>query len=70
MRYSVRYQCKTKNWVVTDDAAEEEVVGIHQTKASAYRHAYAEQERWQKIEPTTNYPEKIRGIMPQSLVVR
>ena len=70
LRYSVRYQCNNKNWVVTDSAANEEIVGTHQTKASAYRHAYAEQERWQKIEPVTSYPEKIREILPQSLVVR
>ena len=70
MRYSVKYECTNKNWVVTDSATGEEVIGTHKSKASAYRQAYAEQERWQKIEPVTSYNEKIREFLPQSLVVR
>lgn len=70
MRYSVRYECTNKNWVVTDSTTGDAIVGTYKSKASAYRQAYAEEERWQKIEPVTSYADKIREVLPQSLVVR
>jgi len=42
MRYSVRYECADKNWIVTDSANAGQVMGVHISKTDAYRHAYAE----------------------------
>ena len=69
MRYSVRYECANKNWVVTDSAESEKVIGTHRLKANAYRHAYAEQERWRQLQPVENYTARMREAIPQTLVV-
>ena len=69
MRYSVRYDCKNKNWLVSDGAEDERIIGTHTLKANAYRHAFAEQERWRDLEPTANYATLIRKVIPQTLVV-
>jgi len=69
MRYSVRYECANKNWVVTDSANAGQVMGVHMSKTGAYRHAYAEQERWRKFDPVAKHLARIRKVMPQTLVV-
>ena len=69
MRYSVRYESKNKNWVVTDGAEDGQVIGTHMLKANAYRHAFAEQERWRDLEPRESYATQIRKVIPQTLVV-
>ena len=55
MRYSVHYEGAEKNWVVTDAANCHQVMGIHNTKSEAYKHAFAEQERWRKYDPAAKY---------------
>ncbi len=69
VRYSVRYECSNKNWVVTDGSEGDQVVSTHRLKASAYRQAYAAQERWQRAKPVANYTARIRKVIPQTLVV-
>ena len=69
MRYSVSYDCTNKNWLVSDGSEDGRVVGTHMLKANAYRHAYAEQERWRGVEPAENYSTQIRKVIPQTLVV-
>jgi hypothetical protein len=69
MRYSVRYDCKNKNWLVADGAGDGRVIGTHILKANAYRHAFAEQERWRGLEPAKNYATQIRKSIPLTLVV-
>ena len=69
MRYSVRYDCQSKNWFVADGAEDGRVIGTHMLKANAYRHAFSEQERWQSLQPTANYATQIRKVIPQTLVV-
>ena len=69
MRYSVRYDCKNKIWLVSDGAEDGRVIGTHTLKASAYRHAFSEQERWRDLESTASYATQIRKAIPQTLVV-
>ena len=69
MRYSVRYKCADKNWVVTDSTNAEQIIGVHQNKTSAYRQAFAEQERWRKFDPVAKNLARIRKVRPQTLVV-
>lgn len=69
MRYSVHYEGADKNWVVTDAANCHQVMGIHGTKSEAYKHAFAEQERWRKHDPAANHLARIRTMLPRTLVV-
>ena len=69
MRYSVHYQTDDRNWVVTDVSNSHQVMGVHASKADAYRQASAEQERWRKSDPVANNLERIRQMMPRSLVI-
>jgi hypothetical protein len=69
MRYSVRYDCRNKNWLVSDGAEDKRIIGTHTLKANAYRHAFTEQERWQDLEPKASYATRIREVIPQTLVV-
>ena len=69
MRYSVHYEGADKNWVVTDAANSHQVMGIHGTKSEAYKHAFAEQERWRKLDPSANHLARIRTMLPRTLVV-
>ena len=69
MRYSVHYQTDERNWVVTDVSNSHQVMGVHASKADAYRQASAEQERWRKSDPVANNLERIRQMMPRSLVI-
>ena len=69
MRYSVHYQANDRNWVVTDLSNSHQVMGVHASKADAYRQAFAEQERWRKHDPVDNNLERIRQMMPRSLVI-
>ncbi len=69
MRYSVHFETSDRNWVVTDQANANQVMGVHVTKSDAYRHAFAEQERWRKFDPVAKHLARIRKMMPQSLVV-
>ena len=74
MRFSVRYQSKQKNWAVIDTGVAEQIVGLHATKAAAYKQAFAEQERWRKLDPAvrelTRSRKKNPKGRPPSLVVR
>lgn len=72
MRYSVRYQPRHKNWAVVDTAVAGQVMGVHSTKADAYKHAFAEQERWRRLDPVARHLSRASGDMrwPRSLVVR
>ena len=68
MRYCVRYRVEEKNWVVADTANENQVLGIHATKAEAYAHALeAQQTRAQ--DPEAEHLKRVRETMPRSLVI-
>ena len=69
MRYSVHYHTNDRNWVVTDVSNSYQVMGVHASKADAYRQAFAEQERWRKYDPVANNLERIRQMLPRSLVI-
>ena len=69
MRYSVHYETSDRNWVVTDVSNSHQVMGVHASKADAYRQAFAEQERWRKYDPFANNVDRIRQMMPRSLVI-
>ena len=69
MRYSVHYETSDRNWVVTDVSNSHQVMGVHASKADAYRQAFAEQERSRKSDPVANNLERIRQMMPRSLVI-
>ena len=69
MRYSVHYETNDRNWVVTDLSNAHKVMGVHASKADAYRQAFAEQERWRKCDPVAKNLERIRQMMPRSLVI-
>lgn len=74
MRFSVKYQSWTKNWAVVDNDVAQQVVGVHDSKAEAYRQASAEQERWRKFDPVAVEMTRSRACndhgLPVSLVVR
>lgn len=72
MRFSVRYQSSQRNWAVVDTAVAGQVMGVHDTKAEAYKHAFAEQERWRRLDPAAQLLGRVSGDMgwPRSLVVR
>ncbi len=69
MRYSVHYHTNDRNWVVTDVSNSYQVMGVHASKADAYRQAFAEHERWRKCDPVAKNLERIRQMMPRSLVI-
>ena len=69
MRYSVHYETSDRNWVVTDVSNSHQVMGVHASKADAYRQAFAEQERSRKSDPVANNLEQVRQMMPRSLVI-
>jgi len=69
MRYSVKYECTNKNWVVMDSSDHELVISTHRSKAAAYRRAFSEQERLRSMQPTANYVDQMRKAIPQTLVV-
>ena len=69
MRYSVRYECADKNWIVTDSDNADQVMSVHMSKTDAYRQAYAEQERWRKFDPVAKHLVRIRKVISQTLVV-
>ena len=69
MRYSVHYQANDRNWVVTDLSNSHQVMGVHASKADAYRQAFVEQKRWRKYDPVANNLKRIRQMMPRSLVI-
>jgi len=69
MRYSVHYETGDGNWVVTDVANAHQVMGVHSSKAGAYKQAFSEQERWRKYDPVAKHLARIRKMMPRSLVV-
>lgn len=69
MRYSVHFETTDRNWVVKDVANAHQVMGVHITKAKAYRQAIAAQERWRKYDPVAKHLARIRKMMPSSLVV-
>ena len=69
MRYSVHYETKDRSWVVKDVANAHQVMGVHTSKANAYKQAFAEQERWRKYDPVAKHLERIRQMMPRSLVI-
>jgi hypothetical protein len=69
VRYSVRYECADKNWIVTDSANADQVMSVHMSKTDAYRQAYAEQARWRKFDPVAKHLARIRKVISQTLVV-
>ena len=69
MRYSVHYETNDGNWVVKDVSNANKVMGVHASKADAYRQAFAEQEQWRKHDPVAKNLERIRQMMPRSLVI-
>ena len=70
MRYSVQFETGDRHWVVKDVANADQVMGVHITKAEAYRQAIAEQELWRKYDPVAKHLARVRRIMPNTLVVR
>ena len=69
MRYSVHYETEDGRWVVRDVVNAHQVMGVHASKADAYKQAFAEQERWRKYDPVAKRLERVRHMMPRSLVV-
>ena len=69
MRYSVHYETSDRNWVVTDVSNSHQVMGVHASKADAYRQAFAEQERVRKYDQVANNLERVRQMLPRSLVI-
>ncbi|NQV56968.1 MAG: hypothetical protein HQ503_13995 [Rhodospirillales bacterium] len=67
MRYSVKYEGRDKNWVVTDTVTAHQVIGIHSTKSEAYKQAFAEQELWRKHDPVAKHLARVRRMLPRSL---
>lgn len=65
MRYCVRYRVEEKNWVVADTANENQVLGVHASKAEAYAHAL----RAQPIDHDADYLKRAREAMSRTLVV-
>ncbi len=74
MRFSVKYQSWAKNWAVVEDGAAQQVVGVHDSKAAAYKQAFAEQARWREFDPVAVEMTRSRACnghgLPVSLVVR
>ena len=74
MRFSVKYQSWTKNWAVVDNGAAQQVIGVHDSKAQAYKQAFAEQERRREFDPVAAEMTRSRACndhgLPVSLVVR
>ena len=56
--------------MVSDSANTERIMGVHQTKAEAYRQANQEQERLRRFDPMASYLNRIRQEIAQTLVVR
>jgi len=69
MRYSVNYETNDRRWVVKDVANAHQVMGIHGSKSDAYKQAFYEQERWSKTDPVAMHIERVRQMMPRSLVI-
>ena len=69
MRYSVKYKCSSKVWVVMDNSEKELIISSHKSKAAAYRRAFYEQERLRSLQPTADYVERMRKAIPRTLVV-
>jgi len=65
MRYCVRYRVEEKNWVVADTANENQVLGVHATKAEAYAHAL----QAQPLDHDVDYLKRARESMSRTLVV-
>ena len=68
MRYCVRYRVEEKNWVVADIANENQVLGVHATKAEAYAHALQAQQNWAS-DPEADHLRRVRETMPRTLVI-
>ena len=69
MRYSVHHETNDRNWVVTNISNSHQMMGVHASKADAYRQAFAEQERWRKYDQVANNLERIRKMLQRSLVI-
>ena len=69
MRYSVKYECSDKTWVVINNSEDETIISTHSSKAAAYRRAFSEQERSRGVRPVANYVDRMRKAIPQTLVV-
>ncbi len=65
MRYCVRYRVEEKNWVVADTANENQVLGVHATKAEAYAHAL----QAQPLDHDADHLKRIRETMSRTLVI-
>jgi hypothetical protein len=65
MRYCVRYRVEEKNWVVADTANENQVLGVHATKAEAYAHAL----KAQPLDHDAEHLKRARESMARTLVV-
>ena len=70
MRYSVRYESRTRQWSVIDAFINDKIVATHATKAAAYDHAGTAQDRWEKHGNAVNHLTRLQKILPQTLVVR
>jgi hypothetical protein len=68
MRYCVRYRVEEKNWVVADTANENQVLGVHATKAEAYAHALKAQQNWPR-DQEGDHLKRVRETMARTLVV-
>jgi hypothetical protein len=69
MRYSIRYNCGDKSWIVADGPTKKHILGVHHSKASAYKQAITEHQSLRELDPIQNYLAKIRKIIPQTLVL-
>ena len=69
MRYCVRYRTQDKRWVVADTGTGNQVLGVHATKADAYRQAHALQEHWCAGDAEADHLQRVREEMPRTLVI-
>ena len=68
MRYCVRYRVEEKNWVVADTANENQVLGVHATKAEAYAHALQAHQNWPQ-DHELDHLKRARDSVSRTLVV-
>ena len=68
MRYCVRYRTQDKHWLVADTGIGNEVLGVHKTKAEAYRQAMSLQEHWCTSDAEAEHLRRVREEMPRTLV--
>ena len=67
MRYCVRYRVIEKNWVVADAGNDNQILGVHATKAEAYAQALAAHQNCEQ-DSSSERRRCVREADPHSLV--